>query len=83
MSKKQVTLNSHQLHELRWFCKNVNGTRTEYYEIAGKVDEFKAKLDRLMRTAEMIEKFLKDMGEDSDISPYEWIDWSKPEATTK
>lgn len=76
--KKEVVLNSHQLHELKWFCKNVTGTRLEFYDALDEMMAFKSKLDRLFRTCELVEKFLKDMGEDHNIEPFEKIDWTKP-----
>jgi hypothetical protein len=73
--KKQVILTGHQLKELQFFCKNVTGVRQEYYEMLDEFLRFKPKIDELMKTAKMISKYLKELGEDHDISPFKnWFD---------
>lgn len=71
LNKKQVVLKADQVRELKWFCQNVVGTRQEFYALFDKVLDFKQKIDRLNVTCKNVEKFLKEIGEDSEIKPFE------------
>lgn len=54
MKPAEKILTYEQAKELKWFCKNVAGTRTEYYAALRAVDKFTVKIDRLQKTADMI-----------------------------
>lgn len=71
LNKKQVVLKADQVRELKWFCQNVVGTRTDFYALLDQVLAFKQQIDRLNVTCKIIEKFLKELGEDSEIKPFE------------
>lgn len=46
--------------ELKWFSKNVVGTRQEFYSAIEQIEKFKNKIDRLYDEAKAIEKFCKE-----------------------
>lgn len=54
---KDKILTFKQARELKWFCKNVAGTRTEFYKELDEMQRFKKKIDRLQKTADMILKW--------------------------
>lgn len=57
MKKDDKTLTYEQARELKFFCKNVVGVRQDMYEIVEKVDKFDARIRRLEKTCELIEKY--------------------------
>lgn len=68
MKKEDKVLTYEQAREMKWFCQNVVGLKHEYYEIMDKANGFQGKIDRLMKTCEVIENFLKIHGEKFDQS---------------
>ncbi len=60
MKPKDKTLTYEQARELKWFCKNIAGTRMEFYEALDSIQPFKAKIDRLQTTADLILKWCKE-----------------------
>lgn len=73
MSKPGVLLTRAQLKELQWFCKNITGTREEFYKHLDDMRSYQVKIDRLYAQAKQISKYLRDLGEDHDISPFKSI----------
>lgn len=67
MKPKDKILTYEQARELRWFCKNCTGTRQEFYDVVEQVEKFKKNMDKLEKTAEMIEKYFKDNGLDLEV----------------
>lgn len=57
MSDKKFELTPQQLYELKWFCRNVVGTREEFYSVMNKANSFDDRLKRLEKTCETLEKF--------------------------
>ncbi len=49
-----------QARELKWFCKNIVGTKQEFYALFDKVEIYKEKIDRLLKEADQILKYCKD-----------------------
>ncbi len=62
MKPKDKKLTYEQAKELKWFCKNVVGTRSEFYEALDTVHRFQTKIDNLQKTADMILKWCEDNG---------------------
>ena len=58
MKKEEKILTYEQAKELKWFCRNVVGTREEFYKTLEIANAFDARLTRLEKTCELIEKFL-------------------------
>jgi len=48
-----------QIQELQWFCKNVAGTKREFYDLYDQVKKYKRKIDRLHDTRKLIEEYLE------------------------
>lgn len=55
----KTELTGKQLYELKWFCQNVTGMKTEFYAAMDGVKMFEAKFLRLEKTAALIEKFIE------------------------
>jgi hypothetical protein len=55
--KMKTELTGKQAYELKWFCRNVVGTRQEYYEVMEKALAFDKRLERLEKTCELIEQY--------------------------
>jgi hypothetical protein len=68
MKKEDQILTYAQARDLKWFCSNCTGLRSEFYPLLDKMTSFQEKLDRLEKTAVLIEKFLKDCGESNPIN---------------
>jgi hypothetical protein len=51
-----------QARELKWFCKNVAGTRSEYYEALDVVNKFRDKIDRLYEASLTIKTYFAERG---------------------
>jgi hypothetical protein len=62
MKPADKILTYEQARELRWFCKNVTGTRQEFYEVFDRANKFNERLARLEKTCELIEMYFKDHG---------------------
>ena len=60
MKPKDKVLTYEQARELKWFCKNVAGTRMEFYAALEKIQPFKDKIDRLQETADLILKWCEE-----------------------
>ena len=76
MSKaKSIEVNGRQLYELKWFCQNVAGVRTDMYETIDRVNGFDARIKRLEETAANIEKWLAKVE-----VPQELLGLEKPDA---
>lgn len=56
--KTKQVLTTAQALELKWFCENVLGVHMDFYAVEAKVCEFSARLQRLEKTALLVEKFL-------------------------
>ena len=54
MKPQDKILTYEQARELKWFCKNVTGTRKEFYEALEVVNKYKEKIDRLGSQADEI-----------------------------
>lgn len=57
MKPQEKILTYAQAKELKWFCKNCTGTRQEFSALMEQIEEFKIKLDRLEKTAKLIEAY--------------------------
>lgn len=57
LEKSEKILTYEQAKELRFFCRNVTGTRQEFYELLDKMNKFKDKLDHLDKTCKTIEEY--------------------------
>lgn len=60
-----------QMRELKWFAKNVLGTRKDFYDQYDNINRYKDKIDRLAEQAEFIMKYcekhnIKLFGEDKN-----------------
>ncbi len=55
---KPKILTNAQAIELKWFCKNVAGVRTDLYPALESVRGFDERIRRLEKTCQMIEKYL-------------------------
>lgn len=66
MRPKDKVLTFEQARELKWFARNVAGTRLEFYECLDAIELYKKRIDRLQETAEMI----LDWCEKQDIKMY-------------
>lgn len=77
MAKDKV-LTYNQARELKFFCRNVVGTREEFYEVMNRANAFDDRLKRLEKTCDLIEKFLGEKIESLYKS-----DFFKPEASTQ
>ena len=72
MKNSDKVLTYEQAKELKWFCKNVTGTRTEFYEALAVVEKFKAKIDRLQQTVDTVEQYFKERPElENPLAPSE------------
>lgn len=60
MKNSEKILSYQQARELKWFCKNVVGTRLEFYRALEIVEKFKIKIDRLQQTADLIIKWCEE-----------------------
>lgn len=56
--KPPKTLSYEQAKELKWFCRNVVGTRGDFYDVVDKTNAFDERLTRLEKTCDLIEKYL-------------------------
>jgi len=59
-----MKLTSEQIQELKWFSKNVAGTRREFYDVVAQVNKFKKKIDRLDKTKKIIKDFMEKNSND-------------------
>lgn len=57
MKPEDKVLTYEQARELKWFSRNILGTRQEFYAVLDKVEKYKAKIDRLVQQAEHIESY--------------------------
>ncbi len=60
--RMKINCTKEQIQELKWFCKNVTGTRKDFYDLFDQFNKFKKKLDRLNKTCELIKNHLNDKG---------------------
>lgn len=58
MKPEEKILKYAQARDLKWFCQNVAGVRSDMYETIESVNKFDDRIKRLEKTCEMIEKFL-------------------------
>ena len=56
---KPKTLTPEQARELKWFCKNILGTRDDYYKLYETISKYKDKIDRLANQADVILDYCK------------------------
>jgi hypothetical protein len=61
VKKQALILNKKQIEELKWFCANVVGVRSDFYPVREQVQSFEARLKRLERTCRLIEKHLSEI----------------------
>lgn len=66
MKPEDKTLTYEQAKELKWFCGNVAGLKTDFYKVSDAVAAFDERLKRLEKTCELIEKFLDKHGGSSE-----------------
>lgn len=62
MKSEEKILTYAQARELKWFCQNITGTKLEFYKLLEEVEKYKAKIDRLQNTADMILEYCKEKG---------------------
>lgn len=62
MKAKDKILNYEQAKELKWFCKNILGTRQEFYSFIDEFKNYKLKIDRLSKQAEAIINYCETNG---------------------
>ncbi len=63
---KAVTVTGKELYELKWFCKNVAGVRTDMYkmlDVEKQLQAFDEKITRLERSAANIERWIAKIEE--------------------
>lgn len=53
-----MKLTPEQARQLKWFCNNCTGLYHEHYAVQGQLTKFTYKLERLLKTCELIENFL-------------------------
>lgn len=49
-----------QARELKWFSKNILGTRDDFYKAYDMIHAYKDKIDRLAKQADVILKYCKE-----------------------
>lgn len=74
MKPKDKILTYEQARELKWFCRNVVGTRQEFYALMERMEGFREKLDRMHETCELIQEHLGE-----EIRGLESPDWNRHE----
>lgn len=57
MKPSDKILTYEQIRELKWFCKNVTGVRTDYNDFLDALNQFDTRLQRLERIADDILNF--------------------------
>lgn len=57
MKKEEKVLTYEQARELKFFCRNVIGTRQEYYAVMDVANKFDDRLLRLEKTCALIEEY--------------------------
>lgn len=58
-SAQAKTLTPEQARELKWFCKNILGTRDDFYKAYETIQAYKNKIDRLASQADDILEYCK------------------------
>lgn len=63
MKSSEKILTYAQAKELKWFCDNIAGVRTDFYSTINTVAKFDERISKLEKTCDLIDKFIRSMEE--------------------
>ena len=62
MKPEDKVLTYEQAKELKWFARNILGTRQEFYAALDQIEKYKEKIDRLGEQSQMIMDYCEKNG---------------------